>query len=1056
MTSSTSSPITDLLTAIQFTFDGHTWTKSYSKHGGFEIKVNIFAGTIIYGPEIRLGDRTTSNLSLPENLVVLECVNRLLEKGYKPDSLILENKWTLGRSNKGGKADITVEGPDSRILLIIECKTWGKEYEKEKTNMQLRGGQLFSYLRQDRNCQYLCLYASKVESGVIFYENSIVKAKDDETLIDQYNKGDTDIKLFSNAKNESELYQAWKESYACYFHPNGIFDDDAAAYNIDLKPLKIKDLKHLNSGDSGFIYNQFAEILRHNNISDRENAFNKMISLFLCKMVDENKDMEDVADFQWVEGRDSYEDLQDRLQSLYRTGMRDYLKEEVVYFENNFVDLAFRHNAKSVAKDKMLQMLKELKFYTNNEFAFKEVHNKRLFEQNAKVLNEVVQLLQPYRFKYSSAEPFLGNLFELLLNAGVKQSEGQFFTPIPIAQFIMNCLPLPEIVESKSREISKFPKLIDYACGSGHFLTQAIESIQNIIRENESNDSVSTSWTRDSIYGVERDYRLARIAKIACFMNGAGDANIIYGDGLDSHKELGKDESFDILVANPPYSIKDFKQHLNLKNNQFENLAYLTENSSEIEVLFIERIGQLIKPGGHAAVILPSSILSNSGAYVNARKYILRNFDIKGIVELGSGTFIATGTTTVVLFLRKYIESDYKHFLYRANEIFDSAKFSDPEYQDEHLLKSYCESIDISYDDYTTIVKNYSSGNNDFPESFMETELYGLYVEKFKNTTLYKTLSKDLGKANLISEAAEAEIKLKIMQHYIETEKEKFIYYCISSNKELIVSKSPEKDKEAEKNFLGYEWTKRRGFEGMVSKGEGKLYDPTNRDNPERISTYIRASYLDSIPEEIHPSLSDYVRIQSLSSMIDFTQNEIDLRISIDEMAQMRHSDKFPLIRFDKLACLEYGKALPKKNRTAGANTVMGSNGPHGTHSDKLVDGPGVVIGRKGSAGKVSYCTNNFWPIDTTYWLRLKNNDMSIEFAYWLLKWLEPSRLVGNKSIGVPGLNRKDVHKAMIPHVPKDIQEKILQEVDGISDDLKDSENMKIGILDKYLSPSSE
>lgn len=117
------------------------------------------------------------------------------------------------------------------------------------------------------------------------------------------------------------------------------------------------------------------------------------------------------------------------------------------------------------------------------------------------------------------------------------------------------------------------------------------------------------------IYGVEKDYRLARVSKVSMFMNGAGGSNIIFGDGLENYPEKGiEPHSFDILVANPPYSVNGFKRHLSLHNNEFSILKQITLEGKEIETLFVERIAQLLKPQGIAAVVLPASILSNASA----------------------------------------------------------------------------------------------------------------------------------------------------------------------------------------------------------------------------------------------------------------------------------------------------------------------------------------------------------------------------------------------------------------------------------------------------------
>jgi type I restriction enzyme S subunit len=67
-----------------------------------------------------------------------------------------------------------------------------------------------------------------------------------------------------------------------------------------------------------------------------------------------------------------------------------------------------------------------------------------------------------------------------------------------------------------------------------------------------------------------------------------------------------------------------------------------------------------------------------------------------------------------------------------------------------------------------------------------------------------------------------------------------------------------------------------------------------------------------------------------------------------------------------------YGKGLPKKNRIPGPYPVFGSNGIVGSHNEFLVEGPGIIIGRKGSVGEVKFSKNNFWPIDTTYYLKVK------------------------------------------------------------------------------------
>lgn len=105
--------------------------KKYVMHSNYIIRVNFNTSKIEYRENdvseedgIKCGDLTTSNFENSENFVVLECINRLLEKGYAPKNLYLEYKFPLGRNEKG-KLDILVFDNDGKAYLMIECKTWG-------------------------------------------------------------------------------------------------------------------------------------------------------------------------------------------------------------------------------------------------------------------------------------------------------------------------------------------------------------------------------------------------------------------------------------------------------------------------------------------------------------------------------------------------------------------------------------------------------------------------------------------------------------------------------------------------------------------------------------------------------------------------------------------------------------------------------------------------------------------------------------------------------------------------------------------------------------------
>ena len=85
------------------------------------MRVEYGANKLVYPEQIKGRDRNTG-FDAPENFVVFECVDRLLEKGYRPEHIELEKEWHLGHDAKSGRADICVTDTDGSMLFIIECK----------------------------------------------------------------------------------------------------------------------------------------------------------------------------------------------------------------------------------------------------------------------------------------------------------------------------------------------------------------------------------------------------------------------------------------------------------------------------------------------------------------------------------------------------------------------------------------------------------------------------------------------------------------------------------------------------------------------------------------------------------------------------------------------------------------------------------------------------------------------------------------------------------------------------------------------------------------------
>ena len=823
-------------------------------------------GSINYPEEkgMKITRKTTCNFSQPENFVVLECITRLMDKGYRPEHIELEKEWTLGHSDKGGFADILVKDADGKTLFIIECKTSGTEYKKELNNTLNDGGQLFSYWKQEGYCKWLSLYASDFDGTSVSYTTETIDCSDDANILATAKK-DPSILLYRDAGTTEDLFTVWDETYDKRLCGDVIFRDDSQAYQIGVKPLRKVDLKDFSENDK--VVNKFEEILRHNNVSDKENAFNRLIALFICKLVDEiQKGDNDIVDFQYKIGTDTYETLQDRLQRLHKEGMEKFMREEIFYVADDYAEnLVQQYTGQKRQKmiEDLRNTLRVLKFYTNNDFAFKDVHNEELFYQNGKILVEVVQLFENYRIIGSNDVQMLGDLFEQLLNKGFKQNEGQFFTPIPITRFIWDSLPVERTI--KKADGIEFPKIIDYACGAGHFLTQGFEAVNASVLSIDSY-KINRTWAEHKIFGIEKDYRLARVSKISLFMHGAGDGNIIFGDGLENYTDKDISPcSFDILVANPPYSVKSFKPHLKLKDNTFTTLEKISNDGSEIETLFIERIAQLLKPTGIAAVILPNTILiKESESFISAREYILKNFNLRAISVMGSKTFGATGTNTVILFLEKFNEPPKRLDLVSdsINSIFASNDLSD--WEDEDIIDDYLEKIHVKKSTYFSFIKrhrNYSDWSND--------EYFKMYVDAFIASADFINKTKQKSFSKLSTAERMDWYNNKFYDYVDEIEKEKMTYFALCYQQTTLIINAPDENKAQEK-FLGYKWSNRKGQEGIqiLSPG-GLLYDENDRNSQTHISSMIRNSFLGK--ECIVEGLEDYAYYLNLKDMLDFS-----------------------------------------------------------------------------------------------------------------------------------------------------------------------------------------
>jgi type I restriction enzyme M protein len=264
------------------------------------------------------------------------------------------------------------------------------------------------------------------------------------------------------------------------------------------------------------------------------------------------------------------------------------------------------------------------------------------------------------------------------LGPGLRGEKGQFFTPRNVVKLCV------DIIEPKP-----FERIIDPACGSGGFLVECMSRFLEKISEDE------LQWQKqavNNIFGIDKEIDLARICKAYMSIVGNGHYNIFCADSLfpdswpaDMLSKI-KDESFDIVLTNPPFGSRIcVSDHNILKRyelghkwkkigpNRWKMVSTILQRQAP-QVLFLERCLQLLRPGGRMAIVLPDGVFGNpSTGYI--LQFIFEHAKVIAIISLAPEAFLpSTHTKTSVLFLEKKKESDdiddnYEIFMAIANKV---------------------------------------------------------------------------------------------------------------------------------------------------------------------------------------------------------------------------------------------------------------------------------------------------------------------------------------------------------------------------------------------------
>src|SRR5258708_6845487 len=317
----------------------------------------------------------------------------------------------------------------------------------------------------------------------------------------------------------------------------------------------------------------------------------------------------------------------------------------------------------------------------------------------------------------------MDDAFEYLLPAEAKKKKGQFFTPRHVVEMCVRML------NPKRNEY-----VIDPACGSGGFLLHAMDWCYPAT-DNEQRELRKHKYASKYLWGIDFDHRAAKTSRSLMLIPGDGHTNIFGPDvnsleprtwyenvsgqalmqGLRQTKltakkipenETLKDDDkaweyfeelkFDLVLANPPFAgeIKDRKMLLRyeLAKPALKRAGDNKAPKEERDVLFIERILKMLKPGGRAAVVLPQGKFNNS-SLASISERILKRARLLAVVGLHANTFKPhTGTKTSGLFVQKYTQDQ----LDQIAKVYNQVAGACPDYQAQ--IKSLLEAHQATAD----------------------------------------------------------------------------------------------------------------------------------------------------------------------------------------------------------------------------------------------------------------------------------------------------------------------------------------------------------------------
>lgn len=420
---------------------------------------------------------------------------------------------------------------------------------------------------------------------------------------------------------------------------------------------------------------------------------------FLWSSADILRDRIDSADYKkYIFGLLFYKRISDVWDEEFEKVLEEYHDDEIAKADHNHrfqVPKDCRWEVIQKQAEGIGQKLNEIfdKLTNANSPKLDRIFDDLDFANKDKFPNEILQRLVNHFSKHSFGDTYistdiLGDAYEYLIGqfaADAGKKGGSFYTPREVERVIISIL--------KPHEKDH---IYDESVGSGGFLLEAYHYLKEKAGEKKARSLY--------LYGQEINIGTYAIAKINMFLHGLDSADIQRGDTLANPKFLNLDGSlktFDICVANPPYSISEWEYEL-FKSDKYGRVAgYEMPPTKKADYAFVLHMVKSMNEKGRAGIVLPHGVLFRGGAEGRIREELIKNDLIEAIIALPAKLFFGTGIPAAIVIFNKNKPESHKNkiLIVDAEQDYEEGK------NQNRLRKKDIEKIVSAFEGYRDIEK---------------------------------------------------------------------------------------------------------------------------------------------------------------------------------------------------------------------------------------------------------------------------------------------------------------------------------------------------------------